>query len=65
MKVVKRILDLNFVEIAEISTEIYSGNTAKSNSTALRPPITNILQWVERFSLMAAILGIPIPGEGA
>ena len=59
-KVVKKILDLEFLEMTEISADddfLMSGRPGGST----RPPITNISQWVERFSMMAAILSTRFP----
>ena len=61
VKVVKRILDLEFVEIAEISVEVDTPQVPGRPPPPARPPITDISQWVERFSLMAAILSTRFP----
>ena len=61
IKVVKRILDLEFVEIAEISVEVDTPQVPGRLPPPARPPITDISQWVERFSLMAAILSTRFP----
>ncbi len=54
-------MELEFVEMAEIVAE---DDAQVSRSTASsRPPITNISQWVERYSVMAAILSLRYPGK--
>jgi len=54
-KVAKKILELEFVEMAEISAEAES-TVAGRPSTSSRPPVTELSQWLEKYSLMAAIL---------
>ena len=58
-RVAKRIMDLEFVEMAEIVAE--DDFQATRSITSSRPPITNISQWVERFSIMAAVLTLRYP----
>ncbi len=60
-RVAKKIMELEFVEMAEIVAE---DDAQVSRSTASsRRPITNISQWVERYSVMAAILSLRYPGK--
>ena len=54
-KLVKKILDLEFVEMADITTDELPPEPGRPSAPA-RFPITNISQWVERFSLMAAVI---------
>ena len=63
-KVVKKILDLEFVEISEISIidDVLAQTPGRPPAPA-RPPITDISQWVERFSLMAAVLCTRFPDK--
>lgn len=59
-KVVKKILDLEFVEMAEISMD---GDTPQAPGRPSRLPITDISQWVERYATMAAILCTRFPSK--
>ena len=53
-KVTKKILDLEFLEMSEITSEDpYLSETARP---AVRPPIKDITLWVQKFSAMAAVL---------
>ncbi len=65
LKVAKRVLNLEFVEMAEItSEELHDGGAGKAGAVA-RPPVTSISLWLERFSVYAAILtGESLPGQG-
>ena len=54
-RVVKRILELEFVELAELSTDNDLPQTPGCPVPA-RLLVTNISQWVEKYSLMAAVL---------
>ena len=58
-RVVKRILELEFVDMAEVTVDdkIPTG----WSQAPPRLPITDISQWVERFSLMAAVLVTRFP----
>ena len=61
-KLVKRILDLEFVEMAELCTD---GDLTAPNS---RPPpnlprVTNISVWIKQFAIMAAILATRFPDK--
>ena len=61
-KLVKRILDLDFVEMSELVTDI--DTTQQPGRSAPPPPtITTISQWAERFALMAAILTTRYPDK--
>ncbi len=51
---------LAFVEMAEVVAEDSIVPTTRS-SGAKRPPVTSISLWLERFSVMAAILAIRFP----
>ena len=53
--VAKKILELEFVEVAEITAEDDTSFGGRPSSS-FRPPVTNISQWIKRFSVMAAIL---------
>ena len=53
-RVAKTIMDLEFVEMAEIVAE--DDFQATWSITSSRSPIKNISQWVERFSIMVALL---------
>ena len=62
-KLVKKILDLDFVEMSEITTDDNLPNTPGRPPAPARLPITDISQWVERFSIMAAILATRFPDK--
>ena len=66
-KVAKRILELEFVEMAEISAEDgdTSGGGTKGQVRPSRPPITDLSLWLERFSIMAGILVTRFPEKAA
>jgi hypothetical protein len=64
MKVVKRILELDFVEMSEI-TCMAENPHAPGRPPPVRLVITDFSQWVERFSLMAAILATRFPHKAA
>ena len=53
-KVVKKILDLEFVDMAEVTAD--DDTSQSSGRPQPRLPVTTISQWLERYSLMAAIL---------
>ena len=59
VKVAKNILDLEFVEMSEIS----SGDPIPSapGHPPPRGPVKDISRWVEKFSIMAAILSTRYP----
>ena len=62
LKVVKRILDLEFVEMSEVLVDDDTPNNVPGRlPTPPRPPIDDISRWVERFSLMAAVLSTRFP----
>ena len=59
--IAQKILSLKFVEMGDItSDDVYPGRPATS-----RPPISDILVWVEKFSTMAAILAKRFPEKAA
>ena len=55
-KVVKKILKLEFVKMAEISLDEEPELVPGCPPPLKRPPVTNISQWLEKFSLMVATL---------
>ena len=59
-RVVKKVLDLEFVEMAEISADDDLQATGHPGGPA-RPPIVTISQWLERFSVMVSILATRFP----
>ena len=59
-RIVKKILDLEFVEMSEVSADADPA-PIPGRPPPSRPPITTLSQWLERFSLMAATL----PGKSA
>lgn len=60
-KVVRKILELEFVEMSEITLDDDLPQTPGRPSAPARLPITDISQWVERFSIMAALLACRFP----
>ena len=58
-KVTRKILDLEFVEMAEVSADA-TAEQVPGRSPG-RPPVVDISQWVELFSLMAAVIVTQIP----
>ena len=62
-KVAKRILDLEFVEMAEVALDDDLQQTPGRPLAPARLPITEISQWVERFSVMAALLTSRFPDK--
>ena len=62
MKVVKGILELDFVEMSEVTATANSPHVpSQPPPPPIRPAITDISQWAERFSLMAAIVTTRFP----
>ena len=61
--VVKKTLDLKFVEMSEIMMEDNLSNPPSHPLPPAHLPITNISQWAERFSIMAAILSFHFPSK--
>ena len=59
-KVVKKILDLEFVEMAEISVD---EDSPAAPGRPTRLPITDISQWAKRYPIMAAILCTRFPDK--
>ena len=57
-RIVKRILELDFVELSEITMD---DDLPQQTPGRPRLPITDIYQWVERFSVMAALLSSRFP----
>jgi hypothetical protein len=53
--VVKKILDLEFVEMSELTAND-APSQAPGRAPPARLPITDISHWVEKFSLMAAVI---------
>ena len=69
-KLVKRILDLEFVEMAELLPDAWQDeNTLSEPSHAhrrtRRPPVTEILPWLECFGRLAAVLCKKYPDKAA
>ena len=55
-KVVRCILELDFVEMSEVTVDDMAPQALGRPPPPARLPITDISQWVERFSLMVAVL---------
>jgi hypothetical protein len=62
-KVLKRILDLDFVEMSEVTVDDMSPQVPGHPPPPARLPITDISQWIERYSLMAAVLCSKFPDK--
>ena len=60
-KLVKKILDLEFVEMADISLDDPPTPAPGQPPLPTRPPIQNLSIWVEKFSIMAALLASRYP----
>lgn len=60
-KVVRKILDLEFVEMTEITLDDFPSSTAGHPPLPARPPIQDISVWLERYSIMAALLSSRFP----
>ena len=60
-KVTRKILALELVEMSEITVDPDMPQVPGRPPPPARPPITDISQWVERFSLMAAVLTTRFP----
>ena len=60
-KIVKRILELDFLEMSEITMDPDLVQAPGRPPPPARLPITDISQWLERFSLMAATLASRFP----
>ena len=58
-KVAKRILDLEFVEMSEVTVDNDFPQTPGCPLAPARLPFTDISQWLEHYSLMAALLVSP------
>ena len=69
-KVVKKILDLEFIEMSELRGDIWVDDTTLLDQThagrraAAKPPVTDIRVWLECFSRMAALLVTRFPQKG-
>ena len=60
-KVAKRILDLDFVEMSEISLDDPPQPLPGQPPLPARPAIQDISVWIEKFSIMAALLSSRFP----
>ena len=60
-KLVKKTLDLEFVEMSDITLDDIPTPGPGQLPLPARPPIQDITTWVEKFSLMAAILATRFP----
>ena len=58
---VKKILELEFVEMSEVSADGPTEHIPGRPPPPGKPPVTDISQWLERFSMMAAILATRYP----
>ena len=64
-KVVKKILDLEFIEMAEVTVDSEPTQVPGRPPPPARLPITDISQWTERYSLMAATLAARFPEKAS
>ena len=66
-KIVKRVLDLEFVEMSELKGDIWVDDPAPSDTgnqprrLTRKPPVTDIKVWLECYARMAAILATRFP----
>ena len=60
-KVAKKILDLEFVEMAEITLDDPPASAPGHPPLPARPPIQNISVWIEKFSILAALIASRFP----
>ena len=60
-KVLRKIVDLDFVEMAEVVMDDTTPPTPGRPASHARVPVTNISQWTERFSVMAAAISARFP----
>lgn len=60
--VAKKILNLQFVEIADIALDEPLPSTSKHST--YRPPVRNISRWIEKYAIMAALLCARFPEKG-
>lgn len=60
-KVAKKVLELEFVEMSEISLDELSTNAPGQPPLPARPPVQDISVWIEKFSVMAALLASRFP----
>ena len=69
-KVVKRVLELEFVEMSELRADIWTEDLAGSEVGAparrapSKPPVTDIKVWLECFARMASLLVTRFPEKG-
>ena len=69
-KVVKKIMALEFVEMAELRADIWPDDSTPADSGSIsrrpsKPPITNIRSWLECYARMAAVLTTRFPEKAA
>ena len=60
-RVVKKILDLEFVDMAEVTAHEEPPQSPGHAPLPAGPPVTDISKWLERYSIMAAILSTRFP----
>ena len=69
-KIVKKVLDLEFVEMAELKADIWVDEPLSLDAShparraVSKPPVTDIKVWLECFSRMAALLVTRFPEKG-
>ena len=67
-KVVKKVLDLEFVEMSELRGDIWMEDTAPTDGMhqtrrpTANPPVTDIRVWLECYARMAALITSHFPG---
>ena len=62
-KVVKKIMDLDFIEMSEVTIDDAPPQVLGRPPPPTRLPITDISQWLERYSLMVAVLCTKFPDK--
>ena len=64
-KVAKKILDLEFVEMSEIALDDLPSQSPGQMPVPARPPIQSISVWIEKYSVMAALLASRFPEKAS
>ena len=64
-KLAKCVLNLEFIEISDITMDDPPPSEPGRPPAPAHPPITNISQWVERFSLMATVICTRFPDRAS
>ena len=69
-KVVKKVLELEFVELSDVRTDIWADESMPADHphsgrrTTAKPPVTDVRVWLECYARMAALLVTRFPEKG-